>query len=56
MRHKDQWKVDAYIGLLGNRKVLDAVKAGKTVEQIQDVYRPDLEKFIAQRGKYLLYP
>ena len=56
LRHKDQWKADAYIGLLGNRKVLDAVRAGKTVDETEAVYRPDLEKFVRQRPKYLLYP
>ncbi len=52
----DQWAADNYIGLLGNRKVLEAVRAGKTVDEIEAIYRPDTEKFAQQRGKYLLYP
>lgn len=54
--HKDQWSAGKYIGLLGNQKVLEAVRAGKTVEEIEAVYRPDLDTFVRQRGKFLLYP
>jgi uncharacterized protein YbbC (DUF1343 family) len=50
------WKAAAYIGLLGNQSVLDAVRAGKTVDEIENIYRGDLNKFIARRTKYLLYP
>jgi uncharacterized protein YbbC (DUF1343 family) len=56
MRQADQWKADAYIGLLGNRKVLEAVRDGKSVEQIEAIYQPELDRFIKQREKYLLYP
>ena len=54
--HPDNWNSAAYIGLLGNRLVLDAVRAGKSVQEIEDIYRPDLNRFIERRTRYLLYP
>jgi uncharacterized protein YbbC (DUF1343 family) len=54
--HKEQWNAGKFIGLLGSQKVLEAVRDGKTVEQMESIYRPDLDKFVRQRGKYLLYP
>ena len=54
--HPKDWNAAAYKGLLGNQSVLDAVRSGKTVQEIEAIYRPDLDQFIKQRAKYLLYP
>jgi len=53
--HPDDWKADAYIRLLGNEEVHEAVLAGKPVDQIESLYRPGLEEFIEKRDKFLLY-
>ena len=53
--HPDDWKADAYLRLLGNKAVHDAVLAGKPVDQIESLYRPGLEEFIEKRAKLLLY-
>jgi uncharacterized protein YbbC (DUF1343 family) len=54
--HPKDWKTAAYIGLMGNQRVLDAIRSGKAVSDIEAIYRPDLDQFIKQRPKYLLYP
>ena len=49
------WKVDAYDRLLGNRAVLDAIRAGKPVKEIEAIYHDDLSAFEQRRRKHLLY-
>jgi uncharacterized protein YbbC (DUF1343 family) len=49
------WKAEAYDRLLGNRQVLDAVLAAKTVDQIEAIYRPGLEEFLERRSRFLIY-
>ncbi len=56
LRHAGPWMSDKYIGLLGNQKVFEALCAGKTVDEMDAIYRPELDRFIKQREKYLLYP
>jgi len=53
--YPDAWKAPAYDRLLGNRQVLDAVMAGKTVDEIEAIYRPGLDEFLTHRAKFLLY-
>ncbi len=53
--YPDAWKAEAYDRLLGNKQVLDAVLAGKTVAQIEAIYRPGLEEFLKRRRQFLLY-
>ncbi|MGM0486609.1 MAG: exo-beta-N-acetylmuramidase NamZ domain-containing protein [Planctomycetota bacterium] len=54
--HPENWNVSAYDRLLRNRRILDALRAKKTVADMEAVYRPDLEAFRRVRDDYLLYP
>ncbi len=49
------WKAGRYDRLLGNQQVLEAILAGKTVAEIESIYRPALEEFRRRRSRYLLY-
>jgi len=53
--YPDDWKPDAYIRLLGNKEVHEAVLAGKPVDEIEAIYCPGLEEFVEKRAKFLLY-
>jgi uncharacterized protein YbbC (DUF1343 family) len=53
--YPDAWKADGYDRLLGNRQVFEAVLAGKSVAQIEAIYRPALEDFLKRRSQFLLY-
>ncbi len=55
LQYPDQWNAKAYLRLLGNQRVLDAIMAGKTVAQIRTIYRPKLDDFKRRRARYLLY-
>lgn len=52
----EQWRTKPYITLLGNQAVFEAVIAGKSYEEIEPLFRADLEAFRARRTRYLLYP
>ncbi|HID76552.1 MAG TPA: DUF1343 domain-containing protein [Planctomycetaceae bacterium] len=49
------WNVRAYDRLLADRNVLRSLLDGKTVAEIQAVYRHELETFKARRARFLLY-
>jgi uncharacterized protein YbbC (DUF1343 family) len=49
------WKAERYDRLLGNRQVFEAVLAGKSVAEIESIYRPALEGFVRRRSRFLLY-
>jgi len=51
----DAWKAEGYDRLLGNKQVFEAILAGKTVAQIEAIYRPALEEFLKRRSQFLLY-
>ncbi len=53
--HPDDWNAQAYVRLLGSKRVLDAVEAGETVDEMWAIYRPDLENFKRRRSRFLLY-
>ncbi len=53
--YPDDWNAEAYVRLLGNKRVLDAILAGKTVEQIRAIYQSQLEDFQRRRSRFLLY-
>ncbi|HUT88496.1 MAG TPA: exo-beta-N-acetylmuramidase NamZ domain-containing protein [Thermoguttaceae bacterium] len=53
--YPDDWKAEAYDRLLGNKEVYEAVLSGKTVDEIEALYRPGLEEFLEQRSRFLLY-
>lgn len=49
------WKADRYDRLLGNRRVHEAILAGRGVPEIRSIYRPALEDFLQRRSRFLLY-
>ncbi len=52
----EQWNAQPYLRLLGNQKVYEAILAGKSYEEIEPLFQPDVEAFRSRRSKYLLYP
>jgi uncharacterized protein YbbC (DUF1343 family)/CubicO group peptidase (beta-lactamase class C family) len=48
-------KLDAMAGSLANPKTLDAIRTGKSVNDIEATWTTDLAAFRAKREKYLLY-
>ena len=53
--YPDAWDASSYDRLLRNQRVLDAVLKGKTVDQIESIYRAGLEEFLRRRSRFLLY-
>ena len=53
--YPDDWQVDAYTRLLGNQAVLDAIKAGAGLGEIERLFQPELGAFRVRRQRYLLY-
>jgi uncharacterized protein YbbC (DUF1343 family) len=49
------WKLDAIANSVANPKTLDAIRSGKSVNDIQATWSNDLAAFRAKREKYLLY-
>jgi uncharacterized protein YbbC (DUF1343 family) len=50
-----EWQAEAYDRLLRNQATLDAVLAGKPVEEIESVYGGELQEFLTRRAGFLLY-
>lgn len=53
--YPNTWKADDFIKLLSNRAALQALKAGKTPQEIAATWNDRLAEFAAVRQKYLLY-
>jgi uncharacterized protein YbbC (DUF1343 family) len=53
--HPDDWNTSSLNRLLGNRETLEALLAGKTVDEIEVLYGSDLERFRQRRSQFLLY-
>ncbi|MCC6493443.1 MAG: DUF1343 domain-containing protein [Pirellulales bacterium] len=53
--YKDQWQTDAADRLLINQQAYDAILSGKSRQEIQKLYKSDLEEFRKRRQKFLLY-
>lgn len=53
--HPDDWNVEAYDRLLCNSSTWEAVVAGKSVDEIQSLYHPELERFLVRRAAWLMY-
>ena len=49
------WKLDAIAESIANPKTLEAIRTGKSVNDIQATWSVDLAAFRAKREKYLLY-
>ena len=54
--HADKWEYANYMRLLGNEQVFEAVKSNQTLDEIEQGYAQDLQKFERRRAKFLLYP
>ncbi|MGQ9848103.1 MAG: exo-beta-N-acetylmuramidase NamZ family protein [Bacteroidales bacterium] len=52
---KNEFFNSFFIKLIGNKKVYEAIKAGKSDEEIRKLWKEDLEAFKLVRKKYLLY-
>jgi len=50
------WTAAGYEDLLGNHAVYETLCAGKSVAEMEALYRPGLEKFLERRERFLLYP
>lgn len=50
------WQIDRYDRLLASATTLEGVRQAVPVEQIQQRYQDELEKFLTRRRQYLLYP
>ena len=53
--YPDAWQTTAYDRLLSSDKVLEAVKAGKPVAEIEALYQDELQQFLKRRKNALLY-
>ena len=42
--------------LCGTKKIYDGLKSGKTAEEIEQSFKPELDQYKLTRKKYLLYP
>jgi uncharacterized protein YbbC (DUF1343 family) len=54
--YPDAWQATAYGRLLGSKKVLEALQAGKSTAELEALYAEDLAGFEARRKPFLLYP
>lgn len=53
--YPEDWNVDRYDRLLGDKEVLEALKDGKTASEIIANYQAELADFKRRRANYLLY-
>jgi uncharacterized protein YbbC (DUF1343 family)/CubicO group peptidase (beta-lactamase class C family) len=51
----EHWHVDTLSTLLAHDHTLEAIKASRSADEIEQSYRPVLENFKQTRAKYLLY-
>ncbi len=56
LRHPNDWDLVPYIRLLGNQRAFEAVRDGRSVDEIQLITKPELDAFRNRREKFLLYP
>jgi uncharacterized protein YbbC (DUF1343 family) len=52
--YPEVWRAGAYDRLLADKDVLDALLAGKTVDEIEATYRAELEAFMKRRARFLI--
>ena len=53
--YPQKWKIDAYDRLLGNEKVLEAIRLGHPYAEIERINQASLEEFEQRRAQYLIY-
>ena len=49
------WKPDRLNGIIANRGVTDAILSGRSLTDIEAMWKADLDSFRNRRKKYLLY-
>ena len=54
--HPDEWDNSAYNRLLGNDAVLDAVRQGRPLAELEETFGDGLDDFRKARSGFLLYP
>ena len=52
---KGQWDMTRYSTLLADQRILDAFKAGASVDELERIWAPELAEFKQIRAKYTLY-
>jgi len=52
---KNEFFNSFFIKLIGDKRVYEAIKQGKSESEIRQIWQKDLEKFMKVREKYLLY-
>lgn len=52
----EQWDIKNLNRLLSSQKTIDAIKAGKSVDEIEHLWAEELARFLNRRRKFLLYP
>lgn len=55
LEYRDQWQLDGLDRLLKNRQVLEMIREGISVSEIEETYRHELQDFLERRQKFLLY-
>ena len=54
--YPSRWQIEKMDALLGNKPTLDAIRAGKDVDAIAQLWDADLAAFREKRRAFLLYP
>jgi uncharacterized protein YbbC (DUF1343 family) len=53
--YPEAWEAKGYMRLLGNRRTLEALLAGKSAEEMKAVAEDGVQKFMQRRSRVLLY-
>ncbi len=53
--YPNEFDVTKFDRLLGHPPTIEAIRAGKTLEEIRRSWEPELKEFLARRERYLLY-
>lgn len=55
-KEKEKYFNSFFDKLIGNATTKDSIKAGKSAQEIEILWKPELEKYKIMRKKYLIYP
>ncbi len=53
--HPQDWETQRFNGLLSDRQTLEAVLAGKTVDEMESAWSAELQGFLHRRSRFLRY-
>ncbi len=54
--HRDEWKPEGFGRMVADQATSEAVLAGRSLAEVEALWRAELDAFRAIRAKYLLYP